>query len=57
MTGDQSAQVKQILEHARQLRIDFESAIGAGWDETMLRCSMDLLEKIIARAIFAIKHG
>ena len=55
MTGDQSAQVKQILEHARQLRIDFVACISAGGAETELLDAMFMVDQAVAYAIHAIQ--
>lgn len=50
MTPDQSAQIKQIEEHAHALRVDFDAAEGAGAALPAILDAKELLEEAVRKA-------
>lgn len=54
MTGDQSAQLKQVREHYNALRLDLDAAEQAGADSLVMAHAKELLSAAVAKAEEAI---
>lgn len=54
MTGDQSAQLKQVREHYNALRLDLDAAEQAGADIAVMAHAKELLSAAVAKAEEAI---
>lgn len=54
VTGDQSAQLKQVREHYNALRLDLDAAEQAGADMWAMAHAKQLLKEAVAKAEEAI---
>ena len=57
MTPDNSAQVKQIREHAKALRVDISGARAAGADSKLIEMARHELVFVVKLTLEAIEKG
>jgi hypothetical protein len=57
MTPDHSAQLKQIREHAKALRVDLSAALAAGADPALIEQARWELVYVVKLAIEAMEKG